>query len=151
MGKYLVYIEYFWLLSVQVQFGVIQCISNFRRPGTCCISEIANRRAKRHKFGRKYLVYMEYFWLFKCFRCISEFRTTLYLENQWSYSKMDQISASEVSLYIVPAVYGLSLLSVQGQFVVIRCISIFWRSCIYLWLKYSLIFELLSYILLVFF
>ena len=31
-GKYLVYIELFCLLSVQVQFGVIQCISDFHWP-----------------------------------------------------------------------------------------------------------------------
>ena len=48
-GKYLVYIEYFLLLSVQVQFGFIRCISDFRRPCTCYISEAANRRVKRTK------------------------------------------------------------------------------------------------------
>ncbi len=35
--------------SVQVQFGVIQCISNFLWPCTCCISETAICRAKRTK------------------------------------------------------------------------------------------------------
>ena len=57
----LVYIEYCCLLSLQVQFGVIRCISGFHRPGTCCISETANRRAKRTKnLGAmgKYKVYM---------------------------------------------------------------------------------------------
>ncbi len=34
-------------LRLQVQFGVIRCISDFRRPGTYCISETANRRVKR--------------------------------------------------------------------------------------------------------
>ncbi len=41
-----VYIGYLWLLSVEIQFGVIRCISDFRRP---CISETASRRAKRIK------------------------------------------------------------------------------------------------------
>ncbi len=36
-------------VSVQVQFGVIRCISDIRRPSTCFISETANRRAKRSK------------------------------------------------------------------------------------------------------
>ena len=36
------------------------------------------------------------------------------------------------------------MLSVQGKFRVIRCISDFWRPCIYLWLKYSGLFVLLS-------
>ena len=48
-GNYLVYIEYFLLLSVQVQVGVMRCISDFCRPCTCCISETASRRAKRTK------------------------------------------------------------------------------------------------------
>ncbi len=48
MGKYLVYIEYILLLSVQIQFGFIRCISDFRRPCTC-VSEMANCRAKRTK------------------------------------------------------------------------------------------------------
>ena len=42
--------------------------------------------------------------------------------------------ASEASLV---SVEYLSLLSVQAQFRVIRCISSLWRSCIYFWLKYS--------------
>ncbi len=37
------------------------------------------------------------------------------------------------------------LLSVQGQFGVIRCISDFWWPCIYFWLKYLGIFVLLSW------
>ncbi len=37
------------------------------------------------------------------------------------------------------------LLSVQGQFGVIRYISSFWRPCIYFWLKYWGIFVLLSW------
>ncbi len=43
-GKYLVYMEYFWLLDVQLQFGVTLCISDF---WLACISETASRRAKR--------------------------------------------------------------------------------------------------------
>ena len=47
MSKYLVYAEYFWLLRVEVQFGVIRRISDFHQPCTCCISsETANSRAK---------------------------------------------------------------------------------------------------------
>ena len=49
-GKSLVYIEYFCLLSVQGQFRVIQCISNFCQP---CISKTASRRAKWTKFGHQ--------------------------------------------------------------------------------------------------
>ncbi len=48
-GKYLVHRECFWLLSVEIQFGVIRCICDFRRSCTCCSSETANRRAKRIK------------------------------------------------------------------------------------------------------
>ncbi len=42
------YIAYIWLLSLQVQFRVIRCIFDFRRPCTCCISETetANRSPK---------------------------------------------------------------------------------------------------------
>ncbi len=86
--NFLVYIEVFYLLSVQLQFGVIWCISDFRRP---CILKTADRRAKPTKiwasgasnefiqgtFGckcssemdqnlglrGKYLLYIEYFWL----------------------------------------------------------------------------------------
>ncbi len=105
MGKYLVYTEYFWLLSLQVQFGVIQCISYFRRPCTCCISETANRRAKRSKIRASGVVFIS---IFKYLLCIEYF---------W-------------------------LLSVQGQFWVIRYISSFWWPCIYFWLKYSGIFVL---------
>ena len=43
---------------------------------------------------------------------------------------------------LVPTDY-LSLLSVQGQFGVIWCISSFWQPCIYFWLKYSETFVLL--------
>ena len=45
--------------------------------------------------------------------------------------------------YLVLAEY-FWLLRVQGQFGVIRCISSFWRPCIYFWLKYSGIFVLRS-------
>ena len=44
--KSLVYIGYLFLLSVQVQFGVIQCISDFHRPCAYFILEMANCRAK---------------------------------------------------------------------------------------------------------
>ncbi len=43
---YLVHIEYFWMVSVQIQFGVTWCISYFWQP---CISETASRTAKRRK------------------------------------------------------------------------------------------------------
>ncbi len=56
-GKYLVYIEYLSLLSVQVQFGVIGCISDFRRPCTCCISETTIRRAKQTKNAKRSNIY----------------------------------------------------------------------------------------------
>ncbi len=48
-GKYLVYVKYLCLLSVQVQFRVIRCTSDFPPPCTCCISETANCRAKLAK------------------------------------------------------------------------------------------------------
>ncbi len=79
---YLVCIQYLWLLSVQVQFGVIRGVSDIHRPWSCCISETANRREKRTKIWAswgKYLVYVEHFWLlsvqvqFGVIRCISDF------------------------------------------------------------------------------
>ncbi len=33
-------IEYFWLLNVQVQFGAIQYISDFRQSGTCAQNKV---------------------------------------------------------------------------------------------------------------
>ena len=99
--EYLVYIGYYWLLSVQVQLGVIRCIQILLVLYMLYLVHAVSSSETEQNLGlrSKYLVCIDYFWL----------------------------------------------LSVQVQFGVIRCISSFWRPCIYFWLKYLGIFVLLSW------
>ncbi len=112
---------YIWLLSVQLQFGVILCFSNFRRP---CIL-------------KSYLVYMRYLWLLTCqsqsevIRYISDFPQPCILKTAGRRAKRTKIWASW-GKYLVYRAHLPS--SVQRQSEVIRCISHFTdfrQSCIF--------------------
>ncbi len=112
LGKSLMYTGYFWLLTVQIQFGVIRFISDFLRP---YISETDSRRAKRTKIwslGYQVFSVIAHVWLlsvqvqFGVVRFISDFRASLYLETsgQW-WAKRDQNCTLRVKSLIAPAEY----------------------------------------------
>ncbi len=60
MGKYFMHTWYFWLSSVEVQFGVIRCISVF--DDLVSLKRlVVERNGPNLGLRGKYLVYVEYF------------------------------------------------------------------------------------------
>ena len=92
-------IVYFWLVSVQVQFGVIRCISDFYPAGTCCISETANRRAELYGPNLISWDVCSVYRVRLTVTCSSSvwghlvhfrFSATLYVEKKWLWGETDQ-------------------------------------------------------------
>ncbi len=119
-SKYLVYVGYFWLLSVYIQFGVIQCISEFRRPW---ISKRLVVERNGPKFGPQGWVFTVYRVLlfsvqvqFGVIRCISKFWRPCILKTSDRRAKRTKLSTSEVSLLCIQSTYHCWVFHSFGAF-----------------------------------
>ncbi len=132
--KYLVYIEYFWLLSLQVQFGSFGAFPIF----TDLVHVVSQIRLiieqNRPKFGpQRYLVDIEYSWLwsvqvqFGVIWCISNFADVVHVVSQKQLIVERKWPKFGSQGYL--NVEYLWLLSVQIQFGVSRSISDFRQPC----------------------